>query len=1340
MPSSQRARAPLTWKFIDNKLAPAITLGYQILALLVFAAVPILANNWLSLPFPGAFIEPGLVISMAEPSKPGSWQLRGLINSPGYHLTAVEDVEISTIKDLHASLAAYSIDDQVQFTLQSSHGEQIQHPISLIHFAPLDQIYYLFVPYLVGLVYLLSGLWVYSMRRRDPTGRAFPAFTASIGIILAANFDLYTTQRLSYLWTFCLALAGGCLINLALIFPEEGLLVRRYPFFRWVGYIPAALLAAASFIVFVRSPDPSTFTRLWQVEAAFGCLALIFFLGQTAYRRVKSASPIVSEQSRYVLWGSALSFLPLAVWFILTILNPELSFRTYLLVPLAIFPVFSAYAILRHRLLSTDYLASRLTLYGLLTAITIASYGLIVTGLSLVSESLLPFKNPFISGFIIFIFALVLIPLRAWMQARIDQSFSRAQSAYREKLQAFSRELTQAVELPQIIAVLRRYTSSSLHPAHLHIFVYDSLSDHYIAAPGEEDNPTTDLRFASNSPLVESLAHRRTSVLMAESQTLPAALLNERARIALLNSHIFIPLPGREHLAGWMALGTRRTGEPFIDQDIRFLESLADQAALAVERAQVVANLERRVKEMNVLARVSQGINVTVSFDDILELIYAQTIQIIPTIDFRITLHDSFSNYLYHVFYLEEDERYNDRENKPLPLGKGLEQEVIQSHRPLVTDDYERECRARAVLPNAAGLVAWAGVPLNAGAETIGVLSLGSRDLSVVYTSEQINLLHAIADQAAGAIVKARLLKESERRTRQLTSLNEVARSLTSTLSVDTLLHQILQSAESLLNCESGSLLMIDETTGELVYKFVTRPGSESLIGSRIPPGEGLAGKAVQESQPILANDVRKMKDFANHPEQGSTFDPQDLLVVPLQIKDRVIGVIEVVNRKDGLPFNQDDQELLAAFTSQAAVAIENARLYTLTDQALAARVEELSVMQRIDRELNASLNVERAIHITLAWAMRQSGADAGLVASVEKDGLRVMAYQGYTNELARYEITYLPEIPTLKASLESGQAYRSERNPIDTFLSLLPGARAQIAVPIHREDAISGVIFLESTHPETTSDEVLAFLSRLSDHASIAIANARLYAEVQSANLAKSDFVSFVSHELKTPMTSIKGFTDLLFSGVVGPVNDTQRNFLSTIRSNVDRMVTLVTDLADVSRIEAGRLRLDFSAVPVTEVVEEVTRSIRSQVEEKKQSMHVQLPAGLPSMWGDRTRLIQIITNLVSNAHKYSPEGGSFTICAEVAANTWDEDGPPKVLHISVQDSGCGISEQDQKKIFQKFFRSDDQQVRDVPGTGLGLNITKQLVEMQGGKIWFVSQLRVGTTFHFTVPIAESV
>jgi signal transduction histidine kinase len=273
----------------------------------------------------------------------------------------------------------------------------------------------------------------------------------------------------------------------------------------------------------------------------------------------------------------------------------------------------------------------------------------------------------------------------------------------------------------------------------------------------------------------------------------------------------------------------------------------------------------------------------------------------------------------------------------------------------------------------------------------------------------------------------------------------------------------------------------------------------------------------------------------------------------------------------------------------------------------------------------------------------------------------------------------------------------------------------------------------------EAIPDETLSFLTRLSDHAAVAITNATLYAEVQAANLAKSEFVSFVSHELKTPMTSIKGFTDLIAAGAVGPVNEAQANFLNTIRSNVDRMATLVSDLADVSRIEAGRLRLDFTAVPVAEIVNEVVRSVRGQIEAKKQNLALDLPNSLPSMWGDRTRLIQILTNLASNAYKYSPESGSIEICACLAQNQWDPEGAPDVIHLSVHDSGFGISEEDQKRIFQKFFRSEDQAIREAPGTGLGLNITKTLVEMQGGKIWFTSTLRQGTTFHFTVPVVAT-
>jgi len=184
--------------------------------------------------------------------------------------------------------------------------------------------------------------------------------------------------------------------------------------------------------------------------------------------------------------------------------------------------------------------------------------------------------------------------------------------------------------------------------------------------------------------------------------------------------------------------------------------------------------------------------------------------------------------------------------------------------------------------------------------------------------------------------------------------------------------------------------------------------------------------------------------------------------------------------------------------------------------------------------------------------------------------------------------------------------------------------------------------------------------------------------------------------------------------------------------------MSTLVSDLNDNSKIEAGRLRLDYKAVDLSEVVDEVTRSTNRQVEEKKQEIELQVPDSLPKVWADQTRVSQVLTNLVSNAHKYTPEGGTIIVGAEVSANQWDPEGAAQVAHIWVKDNGIGISDEDQKKIFSKFFRSDDSKAREAPGTGLGLNITKSLAEMQGGKIWFESEFRKGTTFHFTIPVAE--
>jgi signal transduction histidine kinase len=299
----------------------------------------------------------------------------------------------------------------------------------------------------------------------------------------------------------------------------------------------------------------------------------------------------------------------------------------------------------------------------------------------------------------------------------------------------------------------------------------------------------------------------------------------------------------------------------------------------------------------------------------------------------------------------------------------------------------------------------------------------------------------------------------------------------------------------------------------------------------------------------------------------------------------------------------------------------------------------------------------------------------------------------------------------------------------------ILPTAHTQIIIPIRREADVIGLLLLESM---SDTQENLAFLNRLSDNAAIAIYNAQLYAEVQRANEAKSEFVSFVAHELKNPMTSIKGYTELLAAGSVGEINEMQTNFLQTIRSNVERMSVLVSDLNDNAKIEANRLRLDFKPVDVPEVLDEALKSTKRQLEDKKQAVDTKYSGNLPSIWADPVRVGQVLTNLVSNAHKYTPEGGKIMIGAEAIANQWDPEGAKQVVHLWVKDDGIGISNEDQVKIFQKFFRSDDSKAREAPGTGLGLNITKSLVEMQGGRIWFESEYRKGTTFHFTVPVAE--
>jgi signal transduction histidine kinase len=183
--------------------------------------------------------------------------------------------------------------------------------------------------------------------------------------------------------------------------------------------------------------------------------------------------------------------------------------------------------------------------------------------------------------------------------------------------------------------------------------------------------------------------------------------------------------------------------------------------------------------------------------------------------------------------------------------------------------------------------------------------------------------------------------------------------------------------------------------------------------------------------------------------------------------------------------------------------------------------------------------------------------------------------------------------------------------------------------------------------------------------------------------------------------------------------------------------MTRLVSDLTDISRIESGHLNLQTRALGLPAIVDEVVRSTQAQIEEREQKLTLDIPTNLPEVWGDRTRLIQILTNLVSNAYKYTPANGLITIRAEAMNDQNGKQEMQPMVHISVADTGLGIKDEDQKAIFTKFFRANDDLALKAPGTGLGLNITKNLVEMHDGRIWFESKYREGTTFHIVIPAA---
>ncbi len=542
----------------------------------------------------------------------------------------------------------------------------------------------------------------------------------------------------------------------------------------------------------------------------------------------------------------------------------------------------------------------------------------------------------------------------------------------------------------------------------------------------------------------------------------------------------------------------------------------------------------------------------------------------------------------------------------------------------------------------------------------------------------------------------------------RLIALYEVTRALGSSLNLDESLVVVVDSAIRLTNAERGFLMLPDEHH-EFVFRVARNAKQNDLPEEQFEISRSVLQEVAQSGTPVVSTNAQKDPRFS---QQKSVvhFSLRSVMAVPLKVRGHVAGVLYVDNKARDALFTQNDLDLLYAFARQAAIAVENARLYTQTDQALAARVAELQTLQAIDRQINASLDFDQVMALTLGWAVKRTDAQTGWIGLVEDDGVRLATDPGKGDLLPR-------DHPLLEAVLRTGELQR----PAGAGSML-----SRLVTPVVRDGRTVAVIAVERPGPPFNPAHA-EFLSRLADRAAAAIENARLYDQVKTANEAKSKFVSIVSHELKIPMTSIKGYADLLLTGMTGPLTDQQKQFLVTVRTNVERMAVLVSDLSDISRIETGRLKIDLKAVDVAAAVREAVDGLLAQIEAKGQRLTLDLPPDLPRARTDHSRLVQILANLISNAHKYTPEGGDLSVKAAAEK---------PFIKIQVIDNGLGLTPAEQTKLFSQFFRSERSEVRQETGWGLGLHITKRLIELLGGEIDVDSAEGHGSTFAFTVPI----
>jgi GAF domain-containing protein len=836
----------------------------------------------------------------------------------------------------------------------------------------------------------------------------------------------------------------------------------------------------------------------------------------------------------------------------------------------------------------------------------------------------------------------------------------------------------------------------------------------------------------------------------------PEYAIGASAVAAGFRSVLAVPLMRERNPIGAILVG-RPEPAPFPDKQIALLQTFADQAVIAIENVRLFNEtkeaLERQTATAEVLKVISESpTDVQPVFDAIAER--AKTL--CGAYTGAVT---QFDGELVHLRAFHGASREAEEEMHalyPMKLGRGgastraiVERAPIQIADIFEDPDYSMKNAARS-----AGFRSLLAVPMLREGEVIGSIVV-SRAQPGIFAEKLVTLLQTFADQAVIAIENVRLFTELQARNQDLTialdqktATSEILRVISqSQTDVQPVFDAIVRSAVRLCGADHSIAARFD---GELLHPlahhgfspealkivermFPMRPGPENMLG------RAALSKAIVNLPDMLA-DPMYSRDFAMAGGWRSG------LGVPMLRDGELIGAIAVSRTEPGT-FPDHLVALLTTFADQAVIAIENVRLFTELESRtteLTQSVGELTALGEVGQAVSSTLDLGTVLRTIVSRATQLAGMDGGAI--YEYDETREQFYLHATDKLPEELVETLRAAPIPKGEGALGRmAVTGEPTQIGDIadeasyqsrlraMLIRLGYRSLLAVPLLREDHLLGGLVAHRKSAGEFTPQVIDLLKTFATQSALAIQNARLFREIEeksrlleTASRHKSEFLANMSHELRTPLNAIIGFSEVLSERMFGEINDKQAEYLSDILESGRHLLSLINDILDLSKIEAGRMELEPSEFDLPSAIENTLILVRERAQRRGITLGRTVDERLAMIRADERKVKQVLLNLLSNALKFTPEGGQIEVRARV------HNGEAE---ISVADTGVGIAPEDQEAVFEEF-RQVGATARKVEGTGLGLAISRKFIELHGGRIWVDSQVGMGSTFAFTLPL----